>query len=267
MKICTLSSGSTGNSIYIQSDKSRILVDCGITGKLAVKLLTDIGVNPTSLDAIFVTHEHIDHIKGVGVMSRKFDIPIIANEATWLAMRNKIGVISPKNILVFKSNTFFTFKDMDVQSVSIFHDAVDPVFFIFYNNNQKISVLTDTGIVNQTIVDSIRSSDILVLESNHDLDMLENGPYPIELKYRIKGEKGHLSNDASSTIVKDIIEGNGEHIILGHLSKTNNTEKVAFENMNNTLTELGVIVNKDIKLDVAKEFEAGEFKDLGGNYK
>lgn len=263
MKICTLSSGSSGNAIYIESEKSKILLDCGLTGKLVETLLISIGVNPSELNAIFVTHEHVDHIKGVGVMSRKYDLPILANEKTWLAMKNKIGKINPKNINVFKSNTFFTFRDLDVQNISTFHDAVDPVFFIFYQKDQKISILTDTGIVSQAIVDSVRNSDVIILESNHDLSMLDNGPYPLQLKYRIRGEYGHLSNDSSAEIMKSIIRAGGEKIVLGHLSKTNNTEVIAYTSMRTSLENIGVNVDKDIYLDVAKEFKPGRIIDLG----
>lgn len=267
MKICTLSSGSSGNAIYIESENSKILLDCGLTGKLTELLLKNIGVNPNELNAIFVTHEHIDHIKGVGVMSRKYDLPVIANEKTWLAMRNKIGKIDQKNINVFKSNTFFTFRDLDVQNISTYHDAVDPVFFIFYQSNQKISILTDTGVVSQVIVDAVRNSDVIVLESNHDISMLENGPYPIDLKYRIKGDHGHLSNDTSAEIMKNIVNAKGESIVLGHLSTTNNTEIIAYNNMKENLESIGINVDKDINLTVAKEYQESKIIDLGGNYR
>lgn len=263
MKICTLSSGSSGNATYIESKRSKILLDCGLTGKLATSLLKSIGVNPGELDAIFVTHEHNDHIKGVGVMSRKYDLPILANEKTWIAMRKKIGKIDQKNINVFKSNTFFTFRDLDVQNISTYHDAIDPVFFIFYQKNQKISVLTDTGIFTDHMVESVKNSDAIIIESNHDLLMLENGPYPIDLKYRIKGELGHLSNDSSADIIKKIVRANGERIILGHLSTTNNTEEIAYESMKSNLKDLGIDHKKDINLSVAKEFQASKIMDLG----
>lgn len=267
MKICTLSSGSTGNSTFLQSDNSKILIDCGLTAKLTISLLKTINVKPEELDAIFITHEHSDHIKGVGVMSRKYDIPILANEKTWEAMKNKIGKINPKNIFVFKSNSFFTFRDMDVQNISTYHDAVNPIFFIFYQRNQKISILTDTGIINSYIEDTVKNSDIIILESNHDINMLKTGPYPYHLKQRILGQQGHLSNDASADVMKNIVQGNGEKIILGHLSKTNNKESIAFENMKNKLKSIGLEVSKDIKLDIAKEYIVGELNDLGGDYK
>lgn len=263
MKICTLSSGSSGNATYIESEKSKILLDCGLTGKLTESLLQSIGVNPSELNGIFVTHEHSDHIKGVGVMSRKYDLPILSNEKTWLAMQKKIGRIDPKNICVFKTNTFFTFRDIDVQNISTFHDAADPVFFIFYQRRQKLSVMTDTGIFTQTMVDGVRGSDVIVLESNHDLDMLEKGPYPIDLKYRIKGEFGHLSNDSAFDVLKTIVRSGGERVILGHLSKINNTEIIAYDSMRTKMREVGVDVKKDIILEVAKEYQAGKLIDLG----
>lgn len=266
MKIITLSSGSSGNCIYLESDKTKLLIDCGLSGKLAVSLMESVGINPYELNAIFVTHEHIDHIKGVGILSRKYNLPIFANEATWLAMQSKIGKISANNINVFKSNTFFYYRDLDIQNVSTYHDAKDPVFFIFYQRNQKISILTDTGIVSNYIVDCVRNSDVLILESNHDIDMLENGPYTYDLKMRIKSDKGHLSNDLASNIMEKIVEGNGEHLILGHLSKNNNTEILARDNMKNSLESKGLKVGKDIILKVAKEYIPGDFIDLGGNY-
>lgn len=265
MKICSLTSGSSGNCTFIQSDKSKILIDCGNTGKMTELLLNSIGVNPFEIDAIFVTHEHIDHIKGVGVMSRKYDIPIIANEKTWLAMQNKIGKIDIKNILVFKTNTYFTFRDMDVHASSTFHDAVDPVFFVFYQKNQKISILTDTGRVSDSIIDAIKSSDVYFLESNHDLNMLKNGNYPQHLKERILSDFGHLSNDFSSDMIGNLLKGK-EHIVLCHLSEENNTEKKAYDNMEKKLFDVGIEVKKDISLEVASKNKPGTIIDLGGNY-
>ncbi|MGY3776432.1 MBL fold metallo-hydrolase [Helcococcus sueciensis] len=266
MKIVTLSSGSSGNCIYVESDKTKLLVDCGLTGKLAITLMQEAGINPYELNAIFVTHEHIDHVKGVGVLSRKFNLPIFANEATWLSMQKKIGKIESHNINVFKSNTFFNFRDLDVHNLSTFHNAKDPVFFVFYQRNQKISILTDTGIVSNTIVDAVKHSDILILESNHDMDMLLNGPYSYDLKMRIKSDFGHLSNDLASEIMDEIVSGNGEHLILGHLSKNNNTEEIARKNMTSTLESKGLKVGKEIILDIAKEYQVGKIIDLGGNY-
>ena len=137
---------------------------------------------------------------------------------------------------------------------------------MFYQRNQKISILTDTGIVSNTIVDAVKHSDILILESNHDMDMLLNGPYSYDLKMRIKSDFGHLSNDLASEIMDEIVSGNGEHLILGHLSKNNNTEEIARKNMTSTLESKGLKVGKEIILDIAKEYQVGKIIDLGGNY-
>lgn len=266
MRVCTLSSGSSGNSIFVQSDKAKILVDCGLNGRQTIELLEKIGVNPADIDAILVTHEHVDHIKGVGILSRKFNIPIIANEKTWSVMSGSIGKISDDNRLAFKTNSFFRFKDMDIQNMSTYHDAIDPVFFMFYQGKQKITILTDTGCVTPQIVDSIKGSDVYILESNHDVEMLEYGPYPYNLKVRIKSDHGHLSNDACAEILSEIVKGEGEQIILGHLSTTNNTPISAFENAKKVIENLGYNLNENIFLDVAREYQVGKLIDLGGEY-
>lgn len=266
MRVCTLSSGSSGNSIFVQSDKAKILVDCGLNGRQTIELLEKIGVNPADIDAILVTHEHVDHIKGVGILSRKFNIPIIANEKTWSVMSGSIGKISDDNKLAFKTNSFFRFKDMDIQNMSTYHDAIDPVFFMFYQGKQKITILTDTGCVTPQIVDSIKGSDVYILESNHDVEMLEYGPYPYNLKVRIKSDHGHLSNDACAEILSEIVKGEGEQIILGHLSTTNNTPISAFDNAKKVIENLGYNLNENIFLDVAREYQVGKLIDLGGEY-
>lgn len=262
MKLVTLSSGSSGNCIYVESEKSKILVDIGLTGRLALTLMNEAGINPAEIDAIFVTHEHIDHVKGVGVISRKFDIPIFANEKTWLAMQKKIGKISPKNINVFKTNSFFIFQDLDVQNISTFHDAIDPVFFIFYQKNKKISILTDTGMVTKNMIDQVKESNILILESNHDIQMLENGPYTYDLKMRIKSDYGHLSNNQASNMMKNILRAKGEKIILGHLSQNNNTEELAYKNMKRLFKSHGIKVGKDVELDIAKQYQVGKIYEI-----
>lgn len=263
MKICSLSSGSKGNSIYVESQKSKFLIDCGLSGKSIELLLASIGENAKDINAIFVTHEHLDHIKGVGVLSRRYDIPILANEKTWLAMRTCIGKINPKNIIVFKSNTFFSFRDVDVHAVSTFHDAKDPVSFIFYQKNKKISIMTDTGMVTDYMKAAIKGSNVFLLEANHDIEMLKNGPYPIHLKKRILSDFGHLSNDSSKLVLQDVLSGTNETVILGHLSDENNLEKLAFEEVNNHLSSLGIIMNKDVKLRVAPKLKADIIIDAG----
>lgn len=262
MRICSLSSGSKGNSIFVESDKSKVLVDCGHSGKFLESLMRSIGEKAKDLNGIFVTHEHMDHIKGVGVLSRRYDLPVIANEKTWLAMAPVIGKIDPKNIFVFKTNSFFSFRDMDIHAINTFHDACDPVAFIFYQKKQKISILTDTGIVTDQMKDAIRGSNVYLLEANHDLDMLKKGPYPYNLKKRILSDFGHLSNDSSKIILEDVLKGNAETVILGHLSDENNLEELAFNEIHSHLSGLGAEVGKDIFLRVAPKLSADIITDL-----
>lgn len=262
MKICSLSSGSKGNAIFVESEKSKFLIDCGHSGKNIELLLNSIGENAKDINGIFVTHEHMDHIKGVGILSRRYDIPILANEKTWIAMRNCIGNISPKNIMVFKSNTFFSFRDVDVHAISTFHDAVDPVSFIFYQKNQKITIMTDTGIVTDQMKAAIKGSNVYLLEANHDLQMLKTGPYPYYLKQRILSDFGHLSNDSSKHVLEDVLSGVNETVILGHLSDENNLEDLAFEEVHSHLSSLGLIMNRDVKLRIAPKLKADIIIDV-----
>lgn len=263
MRICSLSSGSKGNAIFVQSEKTKLLVDCGHSGKFIELLLKSIGEDAKDLNGILVTHEHVDHIKGVGVISRRYDLPVLANEKTWLAMKNSIGKIAPKNIMVFKSNTFFSFRDLDIHAISTFHDAVDPVSFIFYQKNQKVTVMTDTGIVTDQMRDAIRGSNVYLLEANHDIEMLKNGPYPYLLKKRILSDYGHLSNEMAKMTLEDVLTGNNETVILGHLSDENNVETLAFSDVNDHLTEMGLNMGRDVNLRVAPKLNADIITDLG----
>ncbi len=266
MKICSLSSGSKGNSVFLETDKSKILIDAGHSGKQIEILMNLIGESAGDLDAIFVTHEHMDHIKGVGVLSRRYDLPILANEKTWLAMRKTIGNIEPKNIFVFKSNTFFSFRDVDVHAFSTHHDAADPVAYVFYQDRQKITVLTDTGVVTQDMKDNIMDSNIYYIEANHDIDMLKNGPYPRYLKDRILSNHGHISNEVSKDVLADLVKAREEKIILAHLSDENNLDQLAYETVDSNLSGLGIDTAKDIEIVTAPKLRPSKIFDIGGNY-
>lgn len=266
MRICSLSSGSKGNSVFLETDKSKILIDAGHSGKQIEILMKLIGQEAKELDGIFVTHEHTDHIKGVGVLSRRYDLPIIANEKTWLAMRRNIGNIEPKNILVFKSNTFFSFRDFDVHAFSTHHDAADPVAYVFYQDKQKVTVLTDTGVITQDMKDTIMDSNIYYIEANHDIEMLKNGPYPRHLKDRILSSHGHISNEVSKDILADLIKARDEKIILAHLSEENNLDEIAYSTVEDHLSQLGIDTKKEIELITAPKLKPSKIFDIGGKY-
>lgn len=249
VKFCSLSSGSSGNAQYIESDKARILIDNGFSGKRLAELLHSIDVCPETLDAILVTHEHIDHVKGVGVMSRRFDIPIYGNANTWSGMEKKIGNIKEHNIKVFDTEEYLDIKDIEINPIHIFHDANEPVGYILRNGKTKISILTDTGWVNTNMKDKIKGSNLCLIESNHDVNMLKNGTYPWPLKQRISSTRGHLSNDDAGMILCETLKG-GEVVLLGHLSKDNNKPELAYNTVKNHLSLSGIDIGRDITLDM-----------------
>ncbi|MDO4662208.1 MAG: MBL fold metallo-hydrolase [Tissierellia bacterium] len=257
-KFATLSSGSSGNSVFIEHDGVKVIVDCGFSGRTIEKLIKDIGEDPSTIDAIFLTHEHTDHVKGAGIISRRFDIPIFANEGTWQGFAKVSGKIKEENIKVFKSDNFMRFKNMDILPIRIHHDANEPVGFVFYLNNKKITLLTDTGYVDQKMLYEIKGSDIYYFEANHDIEALKRGPYPFSTKKRIMSNFGHLSNEQSANYLADIIQGRREEVFLAHLSNINNTPDLSFATVDEILTSYGLDTKKDIKLNVAPRNKPSE---------
>lgn len=258
MDLCSIASGSGGNCVFVQSGKSRILVDAGYSGRKIELLLKKAGIDPRSLDAIFVTHEHGDHIAGVGVLSRRFDLPVFANKKTWLAMEKKLGKIKKSNICLFNNEEDFEFLDMQIRPFSIYHDAADPVAFVFKSAGSQISLMTDTGLVDDRMAQHIKGSDIYYLEANHDPDMLRSGPYPIMLKERIMSTFGHLSNVQAADLLGDLLEGRGEEVVLGHLSTENNRPELALYEIRSSIEKKGFIEGKNVFVRVAAPFEPSD---------
>lgn len=248
LKFCSLYSGSSGNCQFIKTEKTVILVDAGLSGKKIQQEMIKIGEDPEKIDAIFVTHEHIDHIQGAGVLSRRFDIPIYANEKTWSAMNPIIGDIKSHNIKIISEDA--EVGDIFVQSFNISHDAASPVGYNIYHKNKKISMVTDTGCINANIIKSITDADLLLVESNHDEDMVLIGPYPWPLKRRVLGEFGHMSNDTAGNLITKAIKKGTEIVLLGHLSKENNFPQLAYKTVENILIENGIDVNPGVCLDM-----------------
>ncbi|MBE9390299.1 MBL fold metallo-hydrolase [Vagococcus salmoninarum] len=244
-KVSILASGSTGNSLYIESEKKKILVDAGLSGKKITSLMAEVGRTPADLDAILVTHEHTDHIHGVGVLSRKHNIDVYANEKTWQAMAKNLGKISPEHQHIFEMGKTLTFGDMDIESFGVSHDAADPQFYQFHRNNKAFAILTDTGYCSDRIRGTIKNADGYLMESNHDLSMLRMGNYPWSLKQRILGDQGHLSNEDGALVMADLIGNKTKRIYLGHLSRENNIKELAHMTMENVLRENGLGVGKD----------------------
>jgi phosphoribosyl 1,2-cyclic phosphodiesterase len=251
LRACSLFSSSSGNAIYVRADDTRILVDAGMPGKKIESALSTINVPPESLDAILVTHEHSDHIKGVGVMSRRYDLPIYANYGTWSKMEKKIGKIDDKNIRVFMSEQDFYINQLNIYPYRTPHDAAESVGYNFMYRNKKISIATDLGHTNHKIINALKDSDVVILESNHDVDMLWNGSYPDHLKRRVAGTRGHLSNEAAAEVLLTLIASGTRHILLAHLSKENNTPTVALDTMKKALANYDIVIGKHVSVDVA----------------
>lgn len=251
--IFTLMSGSSGNSTLIVENGTMILLDCGASGKKLSMAIESLGYDCRDLSAILVTHEHIDHVSGAGVLSRRFDIPIYATAET-LGVMN-VGPISEKNIRPVLPGKDFQVGDINISPFSISHDAKNPAGYSFDLDSGKFTSLTDTGVITQEIYDKMKDSKYLLLESNHDVDMLKCGNYPYPLKCRILGKTGHLSNATAAKVAKKMLENGTERIMLGHLSNENNTPEIAYKTSENALTESGAIIGKDILLSVAKRYD------------
>lgn len=252
MKLCSIASGSKGNSTYIESKDTKILIDAGLSGVAIQRNLEAIGVDPSTLDAIFVTHEHMDHIKGVGVLARRFQLDVFANENTWLAMDKTVGKINSTHMHRFNQNEIFNYGDFKIQPMRSFHDCVDGSGFVIHSNDKKISFLTDTGYVNTSMLEMMSGSDLYFLESNHDLELLKNSSYPWPLKQRIASNRGHLSNDHAGEVLKKLMRKEGEQVVLAHLSDENNLPEVAIRTIRRTLSEHAVQEGLDYTLHVAK---------------
>ncbi|MDO5516925.1 MAG: MBL fold metallo-hydrolase [Clostridium sp.] len=252
MIFCSLYSGSSGNSMFIASERAKILIDAGLPGKKIDTALQEINENPRDLNGIFITHEHSDHVKGVGVISRKYDIPIYANADTWSAMEQSIGKIKEHNIKIIDKRSITEIEDMNIKAFNIPHDAVSPMGYTVTDGLKSVSVATDFGTFTKEIYDNIKESEVILLESNHDVNMLKFGPYPYPLKRRILSEIGHLSNeDCGSAIVELVKCGLNKNVILGHLSNTNNQPDLAYQTVLNVLNENGIKVQDDIILTMA----------------
>ena len=251
LRFSPLFSGSSGNATYVGCDDAHLLVDAGLSGTRVIQELHRVGVNPSDLNAILVTHEHSDHIKGIGILSRKFDLPIFASEGTWREMYGKIGNIAPKNMRIFESGQDFYIGSIDITPFSTPHDASGPVGYTFETGGAKFAIATDLGCVRDSWLKYVLGADAVILESNFDPGMLQAGPYPYELQKRIMGRHGHLSNDDAGEVAVLLAQYGAKQIILGHLSKENNYPALALQCAELALRQAGLEPQTDVKLFVA----------------
>lgn len=251
MDIFSLRSGSRGNASLVSGGNTKLLVDCGVSGKSVTSALADVDVYPEDISAIAVTHEHIDHIAGIGVMMRRYHIPVWANAATWAAMESQVGKIDKSLVNIFDNDSSFEIGEIGVKPFSIPHDAADPVGYSFMCGDEKVAVATDIGELKKDLFEAIRGSKTVLLESNHDVNMLEIGKYPPQLKRRIRGKLGHLSNDDAGRAAEFLVRLGTERIILGHLSEENNYPELARQTVICVLNDAGIKCGRDVLLGVA----------------
>ncbi len=223
MKICSLSSGSKGNSLFIESGHARVLVDIGLSSRQISQRLATIEVEASSIDAIVLTHAHNDHVRGAGVFSRTFGTPLHAHPETL----DNMSYLLRGNETVSPWREPFTVKDITFTPFRVSHDAVPTVGYLIRSGNRCLAVCTDLGVVTPDVTGHLGQAGFLVLESNHDPDMLMNGPYPWDLKERIASRVGHLSNHETGLLLKSILNGGVHKILLAHISEENNTPEMA----------------------------------------
>lgn len=249
MKVINLSSGSEGNLTYIETESTRILVDVGLSCKEIQARLSLLGVDGKDIDAVVLTHEHIDHVKGADVFSRKFEVPIFAHSEVWSGLYEKLNKVPEKNKKIFTES--FAIKDLILEPVEVPHD-VKCFGFSLIENDKKISILTDLGHTNEKIFKCVEGSQLIYLEANHDINLLRNCErYPLSLKMRIAGKNGHLSNDSSAEFIEKLVSTGTRQIVLSHLSKENNSPELAFNYITSKLADKGLIEGDSFKIDVA----------------
>ena len=252
MIFCPLYSGSSGNALFVQAGQTRVLIDAGKPGKTVDEALRLIGVEPQSLDAILITHEHSDHISGAGVLCRKYRIPVYATPDTWLAMDKKVGAIPDGLRRTFDKKQDFYLGQLGVVPFAIPHDAADPVGYRLWCGSVSIATATDLGHFSKGVREAVSGASLVLLESNHDPDMLMANPhYSSHLKQRILSNRGHLSNDACANALVQLVESGVHHVILGHLSGENNLPELALQTSEDRAEEAGIRLGRDLSLDLA----------------
>lgn len=251
IRLCSIASGSSGNCIYVGTENEGFIIDSGVSAKMVLEGLKNIGISTGDIKGIFVTHEHSDHVKGLGPLARKLDAPIYANQDTWIAMEGCLGKLKPEQIKYINPGEEIGIGGMGIGAYSTSHDAVNPMGYFFIKGNKKAAVATDLGFVSQQVEDGILGAEVVLLESNHDVEMLMVGSYPFFLKKRILSETGHLSNETAGEFACRLFEKGTKKILLGHLSRENNFPELAYETVKAGLFKSGIEAGKHLELQVA----------------
>lgn len=238
MRFSVLASGSAGNACYVESSHARVLIDAGLSGREIIRRLESINVNPESLDALILTHEHSDHIKGAGPLARRLDIPVYGNRSTLKKGNRALGNLS-KPVTIHTGQTI-PIHDLLIETFTKCHDAADPMGLVISSNGSKLGMVTDLGRSTKLVEEHLRGCQALIIEFNHDEQMLAEGPYPLDLKRRIRGPDGHLSNHQAGELVKILIHEDLKFVVPAHISETNNLPEKALQEAEKVLRGHGM---------------------------
>lgn len=253
-EVCVLASGSKGNAVYVSDGGTSILIDAGLSAVEIERRLHSRKLDPKNLDAIVVSHEHVDHIQGVGTLSRRYQLPVYINEPTLASGKGQLGALY--ETMTFHRGMAFRIGGLCLHPFSVSHDASDSVGFTVRDDTAKMGIVTDLGMATQLVCYHLKGCRLIILEANHDQRMLEEGPYPWHVKQRIQGRLGHLSNEASRDLLGEVSHSALRHVILAHISETNNEPERA-------LSVVGEAVSHNrTQLSVAYQHVAGEIISL-----
>ena len=254
---CSLYSGSSGNSLFVESENTKLLVDAGVSSKKIETALANLKIDPSSINGILITHEHSDHVQGLGTFAKKFNLPVYVNQKTLDAMPNQKDKISEKNIKIIKNEEKFEIGDLKIKPFSIPHDAANPCGFNIIHDNKKISIATDIGHMTNGIIKNLEDSIFIMLEANYDPEVLKFSKYPYILKSRIAGPTGHLPNEMAGKTIAHLLNSGLQQAILGHLSKESNFPELAYKTVIDEVISSNYDENS-LKLSVAS-------RDIPGN--
>ena len=265
MRFCSIASGSSGNCIYVGSGNTHILIDAGCSKKKIVEGLKGLDLDLKDIDALFITHEHSDHIGGLKVLLKNSEMPVYATRGTFDGIKDKDtnSLLADREKNIVKAEESVSLKELTVKPFEVSHDALEPVCYRVDSGNASAAVATDMGVFSDKIIRGLSGVDVLLLEANHDIRMLESGPYPYSLKRRILGDKGHLSNDSAKDLLVSLLHDNLKAVILGHLSECNNLPELAYETV-----RVGIEMDEcpykasDFKITVAGRSEPGKLLEF-----
>ena len=248
MRFSVLASGSGGNACYVETAQTRILIDAGLSCRELMRRLETVQADPKALDALVITHEHVDHMRGAGPLARLLDIPVYINRSTFRKSLKTLGNLS-KPMTIHTGQTI-TINDLSIETFTKCHDTADPIGLVLSSDGSRLGLITDLGRSTQVVEDRLRGCHALIIEFNHDQKMLENGPYPWEVKRRIKGPEGHLSNQQAGELLEAVAHKDLDLVILAHISKVNNDELRAFKKARDALTRRGL---KNTKILISRQ--------------